>query len=111
MKPVSRSTLARASNPGDVIPPAVDITDSATGIRVQAAAGVLPEGVKLVVREITDGAEYQRAGTALESIGKKFKLYDVCVTDKDGNEIQPTASPAVKRFLEYLNFRHQSEQE
>ena len=76
-------------DPGDVIPPAVDITDSATGIRVQAAAGVLPEGVKLVVREITDGAEYQRAGTALESIGKKFKLYDVCVTDKDGNEIQP----------------------
>ena len=76
-------------DPGDVIPPAVDITDSATGIRVQAAAGVLPEGVKLVVREITGGAEYQRAGTALESIGKKFKLYDVCVTDKDGNEIQP----------------------
>ena len=35
-----------------------NLTDSTTGIKIQADEGVLPEGVKLVVTQITSGADY-----------------------------------------------------
>ena len=37
--------------------PAVNVTDSTTGIKIQADEGVFPEGVKLVVTPITSGAD------------------------------------------------------
>ena len=38
--------------------PAVDFTDSATGVKVNADKGVFDEGVQIVVSEITKGADY-----------------------------------------------------
>ena len=72
--------------------PAVDYTDSATGLRVQADKGTLPEGGQVVVTESRQGAAYDSAGKELESVGRKFRLYDVKFLDKDGNEVTPTGT-------------------
>ena len=87
---------------GDITPekpveqsPAVDFTDPATGVRVRADKGVLPEGVQVVVTPVTKGADYDNAVKALGSLGKQFKLYDVQFLDKDGNEITPNGTVSI----------------
>lgn len=72
--------------------PAVDYTDPTTGLRVQADKGTLPEGVQIVVTEVKQGAAYDSASKELESVGRKFRLYDVKFLDKDGNEVTPNGT-------------------
>ena len=94
------STL-KADN-GDIQPeepevqsPAVDLTDTATGVKLHADKGVYPEGVKLVVTEIKDGDSYSAASKSLTDVGKKFKLYDVKVVDADGNAVDANGTVTV----------------
>lgn len=75
--------------------PAVDFTDKATGVTVKADKGVLPEGVQIIVTEITSGSDYDNAASALNDTGRKFKLYDVKFLDADGNEIAPNGPVSV----------------
>ncbi|MDR1065763.1 MAG: LPXTG cell wall anchor domain-containing protein, partial [Oscillospiraceae bacterium] len=73
-----------------------DIRDDATGIRAEAAPGVLPEGAELTVEAITAESEsetakasYAKAQTALDGVSAKFKLFDITIYDADGAETQP----------------------
>ena len=99
---LDRSTLKKTDDkdpsfkPDDPeeLSPAVDYTDPATGVRVKTEKGVLPEGVKVTVTEITSGDFFDKAGSALEGFGK-FKLYKISFTDKDGNEVVPTGTVTV----------------
>jgi LPXTG-motif cell wall-anchored protein len=75
--------------------PAVDVTDAATGVKVHADKGVFEEGVKLVVTPITSGADYNLAASALEEVGKKFKLYEIHFDDANGSEVQPNGTVTV----------------
>ena len=75
--------------------PAVDTTDSSTGIRAEAAKGVFEEGVKLNVENIKTGDTYSKAETALNDIGKKFKLFNIYFTDADGNTVQPNGKVTI----------------
>ena len=75
--------------------PAVDFTDSKTGVKVYADKGVFAEGVRIVVSEITQGADYDAAVSSLSDIGKKFKLYDVKFLDADGNEVAPNGTVSI----------------
>ena len=75
--------------------PAVDITDAATGVKIHADKGVFEEGVKIVVTEIKDGSDYDKAANALSDAGKKFKLYDVKFLDKDSNEVAPNGTVTI----------------
>ena len=75
--------------------PAVDFTDSATGIKVHADKGVFDEGVQIVVSEITSGADYDSAVSSLSDVGKKFKLYDIKFLDADGNEVSPNGTVSI----------------
>ena len=86
----------------DIIPddpeeqsPALDYTDSKTGVKVSADKGVFDEGVQVVVTEITEGTDYTNAAKALEDTGKKFKLYNVKFLDKDGNEVTPNGTVSI----------------
>jgi LPXTG-motif cell wall-anchored protein len=75
--------------------PAVDVTDDATGVKVHADKGVFEEGVKLVVTPITSGADYNLAASALQEVGKKFKLYEIHFDDANGSEVQPNGTVTV----------------
>lgn len=75
--------------------PAVDITDAATGVKVHADKGVFEEGVKLVVTPIISGSDYDLAASALEEVGKKFKLYEIYFEDANGNEVQSNGTVTV----------------
>lgn len=75
--------------------PAVDFTDSKTGVKVHADKGVFDEGVQIVVSEITQGADYDAAVSSLSDVGKKFKLYDVKFLDTDGNEVAPNGTVSI----------------
>ena len=66
--------------------PAFDKTIN--GVRIAAEKGMIPEGTKAEVTEITQGEEYTGAKTALSSVFSNFKLYKIILT-KDGKEIQP----------------------
>lgn len=86
----------------DIIPdkpeeqsPALDYTDSKTGVKVSADKGVFDEGVQVVVTEITEGSDYTNAVKALEDTGKKFKLYNVKFLDKNGNEVTPNGTVSI----------------
>lgn len=72
--------------------PAVDYTDEATGVKIHADKGVLPEGVQIVVTEITEGADYDAAAQTLVSVGRNFKLYSVKFLDSEGNEVAPSGA-------------------
>ena len=76
--------------------PAVDFTDSATGVMVSADKGVFEEGVQIVVSETTQGADYDAAASSLSDVGKKFKLYDVNFLDADGNEVAPNGTVSIR---------------
>lgn len=75
--------------------PAVDVTDEKSGVKVHADKGVFEEGVKLIVTEITSGTEYDKAVSALEDVGRKFKLYEIHFEDANGNEVQPNGTVTV----------------
>ena len=75
--------------------PAVDYTDAATGVKVNADKGVFDEGVQIVVSEITKGADYDNAVSSLSDVGKKFKLYDIKFLDADGNEVAPNGTVSI----------------
>ena len=75
--------------------PAVDFTDSVTGVKVHADKGVFDEGVQIVVSEITKGADYDNAVSSLSDVGKKFKLYDIKFLDADGNEVAPNGTVSI----------------
>lgn len=75
--------------------PAVEYTDAETGVMVYADKGVFDEGVKVVVTEITLGADYDNAASALAEIGEKFKLYNVRFIDADGNEVAPNGTVTI----------------
>lgn len=75
--------------------PAVDFTDSATGVKVNAGKGVFDEGVQIVVSEITKGADYDNAVSSLSDVGKKFKLYDIKFMGADGNEVAPNGTVSI----------------
>lgn len=68
--------------------PAVDKTDFSTGVKIYADKGVLAEGVGLSVKQIVQGADYDKAIQLLSDVGKKFKLYDISLL-LDGAEVQP----------------------
>lgn len=94
-------TTLKADN-GEIVPdkpeeqsPALDYTDSKTGVKVSADKGVFDEGVQVVVTEITEGTDYTNAAKALENTGKKFKLYNVKFLDKDGNEVTPNGTVSI----------------
>lgn len=87
---------------GEIVPdkpeeqsPALDYTDSKTGVKVSADKGVFDEGVQVVVTEITEGTDYTNAVKALEDTGKKFKLYNVKFLDKNGNEVTPNGTVSI----------------
>lgn len=75
--------------------PAIDYTDTATGVKVHADKGVFDEGVQIVVIEITLGADYDNAASALSEVGKDFKLYNVKFVDVDGNEVAPNGTVTI----------------
>lgn len=75
--------------------PAVDFTDSKTGVKVNADKGVFDEGVQIVVSEITQGADYDTTVSSLSDVGKKFKLYDVKFLNADGNEVAPNGTVSI----------------
>ena len=75
--------------------PAVDYTDSKTGVKVNANKGVFEEGVQIVVSEITKGADYDAAVVSLSDVGKKFKLYDIKFMDADGDEVAPNGTVSI----------------
>ena len=68
--------------------PAVNVTDSTTGIKIQADEGDFPEGLKLVVNPITSSAEYDKAASVLSDVGKKFRLFEIHF-ELNGAEVQP----------------------
>lgn len=68
---------------------AVDYTDTVTGVKIHADRGVFEEGVKIVVTEITKGADYEKAVSVLSDVSPKFKLYDVKFYDAEDNEVVP----------------------
>lgn len=87
---------------GEIVPdkpekqsPALDYTDSKTGVKVSADKGVFDEDVQVVVTEITEGTDYTNAVKALEDTGKKFKLYNVKFLGKDGNEVTPNGTVSI----------------
>ena len=75
--------------------PAVDLTDPATGVHVTAPAGVLPEGVKLVVTPITEGSDYDKTKANTFVAGNNFRLYDIHFEDAKGNEVEPAGKATV----------------
>lgn len=74
---------------GGVQTPSVSLTDSATGVRIEADENILVSGVQLGVTSITSGADYEAAGKALEEIGEKFVLFDLTLLSPDGSVVQP----------------------
>ncbi|MDR2670911.1 MAG: S-layer homology domain-containing protein [Oscillospiraceae bacterium] len=98
------STLARSTGGETALTPetplaapaadAVGLTDAATGIRLKAAAGVLPAQAALSVTAVTSGAGYTRAETALADTAARFVLYDLAVR-ADGAEVQPEGAVSV----------------
>lgn len=68
--------------------PAVNVTDTTTGIKVEADKGVFPEGVQQVVTQITSGEVYEKAAELLADVGKKFRLFEIHF-ELNGVEVQP----------------------
>lgn len=95
LKRVSQSDPSFEPEAPEELSPAVDVTDEKTGVTVHADKGVFPEGVRLVVTEITSGDAYTQAAKSLSEVGKKFRLYEVHFEDKDGSQVQPNGAVTV----------------
>jgi hypothetical protein len=62
--------------------PSANLSDSATGIKLTAAAGVVPTDAELKITAITSGTDFTKAETALKEAlaaeeAPKFKLFDI----------------------------------
>ncbi|MDR1603338.1 MAG: hypothetical protein LBS10_00905 [Gracilibacteraceae bacterium] len=69
--------------------PAAALRDENTGVRLTAAAGVVPEGAELTVAAVeADAAPYALAGRALAELAPRFVLFDVRL-EQSGEELQP----------------------
>ncbi|MDR0380665.1 MAG: NEAT domain-containing protein, partial [Oscillospiraceae bacterium] len=98
------STLTRSTGGETVLTPeetplaapgdALDLTDAATGIRLKAAADVLPAEAALEVTAVTSGAGFGRAETALTDTAARFVLYDIAVR-AGGAAVQPDGAVTV----------------
>ncbi|MDR2295215.1 MAG: S-layer homology domain-containing protein, partial [Clostridiales Family XIII bacterium] len=60
----------------------IALSDAATGVKLTAAAGVVPEDAELSVKAVTSGTDFTRAEAALKETLQaeetpKFKLYDI----------------------------------
>ncbi len=76
--------------------PAMDFVDEATGIKVHADKNVFTEKVTLVVTPIAQGENgYDAAAKILESVGKKFQLFDIHFVNENGEEVQPNGKVTV----------------
>jgi len=71
------------------------LSDEATGVKLEAEAGVLPEGTTMKAIAVTTGADYEKAKLALEGIGGSFRLYDITLLGTDGSTIQPNGKVKV----------------
>ena len=71
--------------------PAVDYTDTATGVKIHADKGVFEEGVKVIISEITSGKSYDNAKKVLSEVSK-FKAYDVGFENADGSVAAPNGT-------------------
>ncbi len=76
-------------------PGADTLSDEATGVKLEAEAGVLPEGTTMKVIAVTTGADYEKAKPALKGIGGKFQLYDITLLGPNGSAIQPNGKVKV----------------
>ena len=72
----------------------VSLTDAATGVKVEAEAGVVPGDAKLIVEPITSGEGYDKAAKALGEV-KAFRLFEIHLEDAQGKEIQPDGKVTV----------------
>lgn len=75
--------------------PEVNFTDTATGVKVHADKGVLPEGASITVTAVTSGAAYDSAVAILGDDAKNAKLYEVKFFDKDGNAVKPNGTVSI----------------
>lgn len=75
--------------------PEVNFTDTATGVKVHADKGVLPEGASITVTAVTSGAAYDSAVAVLGDDAKNAKLYEVKFFDKDGNTVKPNGTVSI----------------
>ena len=66
---------------------AFDETDPDTGVRVFAAAGIVPDGTSLKVVKITSGTEYDTVKANSFISGNSFELYDISLVDADDKDI------------------------
>jgi hypothetical protein len=81
---LSASSSAASGTVGsDVLEaPSASLSDSATGVKLTAAAGVIPADAELKVNAIASGEDFNKAETALTETLRadgtpKFKLYDI----------------------------------
>lgn len=79
----------------DELSPAIDYIDAATGVKVHADKGVLPEGAYITVTAVTSGSAYDNAVAVLGDDAKNAKLYEVKFFDKDGNEVKPNGTVSI----------------
>jgi hypothetical protein len=77
------SSAASGTVSSDVLAaPAASLSDSSTGIKLTAQAGVIPTDAELSVKVITSGADFTKAEAAITEVlateeTPKFKLYDI----------------------------------
>lgn len=64
------------------------LQDSATGVMLEAPAGVLPAGTQMQVTPVKSGESYVRAVGALDGKADAFLLYDITLLN-DGVTVQP----------------------
>jgi len=76
-------------------PGADTLSDEATGVKLEADAGVLPEGTTIKATAVTTGEDYEKAKLALEGISGSFRLYDITLLGTDGSTIQPNGKVKV----------------
>ncbi|MDR1245671.1 MAG: NEAT domain-containing protein, partial [Clostridiales Family XIII bacterium] len=94
------SSAASGTVSSDVLAaPSASLSDSATGIKLTAQAGVIPTDAELTVKAITSGADFTKAETAVnEALATeetpKFKLYDISLI-RSKVAIQPNGTVTV----------------
>lgn len=60
-----------------------------TGVTLDTDTGVVPAGTKLKIGAVASGAKFQLASAALSGVAGRFTLFDIKLTDADGNAVQP----------------------
>jgi hypothetical protein len=83
-----------AANIDTIDAPAVNLTDSATGIKLAAPESVVPTDAEFSVKTITGGADFTRAESALAEGANKFELFEISLV-KNGAEVQPNGTVTI----------------